>query len=38
MRLASLGAAILRPLGEEEEDGADHYSAAMKDPEATSST
>jgi hypothetical protein len=32
-RLASLGATILSPLGEEEEDEADHYAVAMKDPE-----
>ena len=37
-RLASLGATILSPLGEEDDDGADAYAVAMKDPRATSST
>jgi hypothetical protein len=32
-RLAGLGATILSPLNEEEEDGDDHNAVAMKDPE-----
>ena len=32
-RLADLGATILSELGEEEEEGLDHYAVAMKDPE-----